>query len=450
MVIEATSVDRGADISQFSQYPGEREFLWVPCSFVQRVQPGGGLVQVVDGGLVTFVPVRVNLNLKTETVEELLEKKKSMHLTGFGFRVSELKLKLQDKAVAGNAEARLQRDLKAAQGYAWAARKVFSVEGYIDAQVKKVEAVLARHCARHAAEYSDDAVYRRLVAESLDVMSMAQSALVWWIEDSEQRIHGIEDQSLLFCHRRLESFLRLRYTSAQDQTSRRAAALALCRARNLLCSDDANERDDNDEARLLALCAGGGSAADLKFIIAAGADLASANAVGQCAMTLAAQQGHAHAVKVLISSGANCNRADKKGFTPLMACCWTGHLDCVEALLQGRADVNLAKSDGGTALFIASQQGHSMVLDTLIKAGADLNKSKNNGETPVYIASLIGHCSVVSILIRAGADVNRAKLDGSTAFSVASAKGHASIAQALVEGGAQSEISSKKRRDDDE
>ena len=85
MVIEATSVDRGADISEFSQYPGEKEFLWVPCSFVQRAQTGGGRVQVVDGGLVTFVPVRVNLNLKTETVEESLEKKKSMHVTGFEF-----------------------------------------------------------------------------------------------------------------------------------------------------------------------------------------------------------------------------------------------------------------------------------------------------------------------------------------------------------------------------
>ena len=29
MVIEASSVDKGADISLFSQYPGEREFLWV-------------------------------------------------------------------------------------------------------------------------------------------------------------------------------------------------------------------------------------------------------------------------------------------------------------------------------------------------------------------------------------------------------------------------------------
>ncbi len=57
---------------------------------MQRVQAGGGRVEVVNGGLVTFVPVRMNLNLKTEMVEELLEKKKSMHIAVFEFRLFEL------------------------------------------------------------------------------------------------------------------------------------------------------------------------------------------------------------------------------------------------------------------------------------------------------------------------------------------------------------------------
>ncbi len=37
MVVEATSVDRGADISEFSQYPLEKEFLWVPLQFCAAV-----------------------------------------------------------------------------------------------------------------------------------------------------------------------------------------------------------------------------------------------------------------------------------------------------------------------------------------------------------------------------------------------------------------------------
>ena len=62
--------------------------------------------------------MRVNLNLKTETVDALLQKEKSMHVAGFEFRVNELKQRLQDDAKAGNAEARLKKD-KSSQGEFW-------------------------------------------------------------------------------------------------------------------------------------------------------------------------------------------------------------------------------------------------------------------------------------------------------------------------------------------
>jgi hypothetical protein len=70
--IHPSSVDRGADISEFSQYPAEKEWLFVPYSFVQ----GDGRQRteiVAGGGVITVVSVRVNINLKTETVEELKE-----------------------------------------------------------------------------------------------------------------------------------------------------------------------------------------------------------------------------------------------------------------------------------------------------------------------------------------------------------------------------------------
>ena len=61
-------------------------------------------------GDVTVIPVRVNVNLKAERLEQLEEKKKSIHVTGFEFRVNELRHKLQAEAGAGDAEARLKRD----------------------------------------------------------------------------------------------------------------------------------------------------------------------------------------------------------------------------------------------------------------------------------------------------------------------------------------------------
>jgi len=335
MVIEVSAVDRGADISEFSQYPGEKEFLWLPCSFVQRAQARGGRVQVVDGGLVTFVPVRVNLNLKTETVEELLQKKKSMHVTGFEFRVNELRQQLLEEASGGNAEARLKRE-KASQGRYW--KKEHSVEGFIEAQTGKVSEVLERHRARAAVDYSDDGVYRSLVAESLEVASMAQSALRWWLRDALLNIYSIEGFSLLEFQRRFESFLRLRYARAGSEEERRAAAVELCKVRCLM-SSDAKEKDGNGEAPLVALAARGGSDEDVALLVAAGADVAAVNDRKRCGLYLAAQQGHVGVIGSLVRAGANCNQADRSGITPLWGCSLNGHLGSVRALLEAGADV---------------------------------------------------------------------------------------------------------------
>jgi ankyrin repeat protein len=392
-------------------------------------------VEVVDGGLVTFVPVRVNLNLKTETVEELLEKKKSMHVTAFEFRVNELRQRLQDEAKAGNAEARLQRDTKS-QGQFW--EKKHSVEGYVEAQVVKVEAVLKKHRARAAVDYSDDVVYRNLAAESLEAASMAQSALRLWLRDEMLPIHIIEDYSLLHLHRTFESFLRLRYTGAQSGEERIAAAVELCKARNLI-SSDANEKDGNGEPLLVALAARGGSGEDVELLVAAGADVAAIGANERSAIHCAGEQGHAEVIRTLARAGANCNQTIGNGMTPLWVSCFNSQLGSVTALLDAKADVNQARTDDGmTPLSIACAKGHGSIVEALLGRGADVNKArKDDGVTPLCIACQEGHGSIVEALLGRGADVNQATTDtGATPLFVACQNGHGSIVEALLGRGA--------------
>jgi ankyrin repeat protein len=434
MVIEATSVDRGADISAFSQYHHEKEFLWAPCSFVQRMQAGAGRVEVVDGGLVTFVPVRVNLNLKTETVEALLEKKKSMHMTAFEFCVNELKQWLQDNAKAGNAEARLKRD----KGSGWGEID-HTVDGFIEAQVNKVEVVLENHRTRAAADYSDDDVYRSLVAQSLEAASMAQSALQWWLRDESQNIDRIVHQSLLTCQRGFESFLRRRYALAASTEERRAAAVELCKARNLM-SRDAGEVDGNGELPLQAIAARGASGEDVGLLVAAGADFrAMVDDEGLPPLYIASLNGHASVVKALLALGADFNQEEiySGDRTPLHAAVLNGHASVVEAFLTMGADVNQA-CDGPTLLWIASRNGHSSIVEALLARGADVNQAITYyGTTPLYIASCNGHASIVEALLGRGADVNQAKADdGTTPLWIACQYGHTSIVEALLARGA--------------
>ena len=56
LVIRTGAVDRGACLQEYSQYQGEREYLWEPLSFLQPER--GGSIEVTPAGLVSMVPVR--------------------------------------------------------------------------------------------------------------------------------------------------------------------------------------------------------------------------------------------------------------------------------------------------------------------------------------------------------------------------------------------------------
>jgi ankyrin repeat protein len=352
-------------------------------------------------------------------------------LTGFEFRVNEVRQRLQRLTEKGGAEARLKKE-KDSQGTFW--KKAHSVEGYVEAQVKKVEAVLLRHRERAAADYSDDDVYRTLVSESLQAARMAESAVLLWLRDKGQFIHLIEGESLLECQRRFESFLMLECRRSSEAGAHCAAVVELCRSRNLL-RVDASERDENGETGLMALAARGGSADDVRLLVAAGADVGAVDTLGQSAMYLAAQQGHAGVVEALARAGADCNQVDTGGTTPLRIGSSNGHLRCVEFLLKQGADVNKVTNDGNTPLFMASQNGYCDVVEALLRGGADVNKARNDGATPLIMASEDGHCDVVEALLRGGADVNKA-FDGDTPLIIASQMGHRDVVEALLRGGA--------------
>jgi hypothetical protein len=121
------------------QYPGEVEYLWVPCSFLQ--QSGRRYLEVTAAGAVVLVPVRINSNLKTMTVEEFLGQKKQMHVSAFRhLAFDELPHDLRRIADEGNASQRFEVDLcKERDG------QVYTVEGLIKAIVDDVKKTFRRH-----------------------------------------------------------------------------------------------------------------------------------------------------------------------------------------------------------------------------------------------------------------------------------------------------------------
>jgi WD40 repeat protein len=154
MVIETSSIDRGADISEFSQYPGEKEFLYLPCSFVQRTRQGNGRVQVVDGGLVSFLSVKVNLNIKTQTVEELQEQKKSLHMVSARSILPEVKFELAESL-----------ELLKRQGFE---TKADEFSDFCAKALKRCESMVENHDRCDPSIFANDEIFRRMVNEVFD------------------------------------------------------------------------------------------------------------------------------------------------------------------------------------------------------------------------------------------------------------------------------------------
>jgi hypothetical protein len=76
--IQAGRIDVGGSLGFLSQYAGEEEFLMQPLSCLEVT--GRPRMDRTERGEVLVVPTRVNVNLKSVTVEELTERRKILHL----------------------------------------------------------------------------------------------------------------------------------------------------------------------------------------------------------------------------------------------------------------------------------------------------------------------------------------------------------------------------------
>ena len=76
-----------------SQYPQEKEYLWLPLSFLQP--DGEPYEEVTDEGIVSIIRLRVIPNLKTSTLEQAEEKQKQIHIKGFEGLLGQLTVDLE-------------------------------------------------------------------------------------------------------------------------------------------------------------------------------------------------------------------------------------------------------------------------------------------------------------------------------------------------------------------
>jgi len=148
-------------------------------------------------------------------------------------------------------------------------------------------------------------------------------------------------------------------------------------------------------------------AADVRALLAAGADANARASDGSTALLYAAHFGAADSVQALLGAGADPNLANRYGVGPLHEAALRADTDLLRTLLDAGATVDLALAQGETALMLASRTSGIDAVRLLIERGANVNVVEQwQGQTPLMYAAAHDRGAVASALIEAGADVN--------------------------------------------
>jgi ankyrin repeat protein len=166
------------------------------------------------------------------------------------------------------------------------------------------------------------------------------------------------------------------------------------------------------------------------------------------ALRKAAAAGHLDQVRAMLQAGADVNSANDLGQTALILGADGGHTAVVRELLTAGADAN-AGTWHHTALRLAVVRGFSEIALYLIAARADVNRRYSSfsvpagegkafptGELVLLDAICYGREEVVAALLRAGADVNAADSSGLTALFYAARTRQYALAQSFIDAGA--------------
>jgi ankyrin repeat protein len=422
--IQASSVDRGACIKDFSQYPEEIEYLWVPCSFLEPW--GSPYLEVTPHGVLSIVRVRVNANLKAPTVEDLVELKKQMHLASFRYVPDEIRQELDRHAADGDAESRWAVDgtrMEPDKG---------TVPKFISSIIDECRRVYVKHMETSAERYVDGEFFRGLVIEMLEVRTMAISKFDLWLTDQSQMVKFQIDEPMRLSHRRYVAYLE-RTLAAKTEGGKREAALKLCRIKGLL-EGSLDDRNDLGENRIISAAAEGRDERDLTLLVLAGADVDSVteDERRETALTVAALAGHASTIICLCRLGADISKRNSDGDTPLICAAQEGQEECVKILLEQAASVDAGDYDRRTALHVAAQWGHASCVTVLLDNRADVNaRTAKDGITPLMGAVTLGMRACAELLVARKADLEARTTYGSTAAHLAAQNGKADCLRLL-------------------
>ena len=205
--------------------------------------------------------MNVNINLKTETLEQLKGKKRSMHLTAFKSLIDETGQWMQAYAQDdGRGERRGATD-NTYGNYGC------DMSWFIAETMNQMREIKNSDAKLPDDDYVNDLKYKALVTRMLNSQAWAKEKLLLWLENRETNIENLgQFTSLKSAHRRWLSFLKQRQHSvaAVGSDDRKRAAVRILQCKGLIVSDDVLTEEADGEPLIYAATADGWALDDLQ------------------------------------------------------------------------------------------------------------------------------------------------------------------------------------------
>jgi ankyrin repeat protein len=162
-----------------------------------------------------------------------------------------------------------------------------------------------------------------------------------------------------------------------------------------------------DRNRQLVLAAERGDTAEVRRLIAAGADVNWQDEKQDSAFLAAGARGRTEVVKLTLAAGANLKSTNRYGGTALIPACHYGHLETVKVLLATAIDVNHVNRLGWTALLEAVILGdggptHTEIVRLLLAHRANPNIADREGVSPLAHARQRNYAAMARLIADAG------------------------------------------------